>query len=73
MNFVSYLSIILARIAGVIGILSPPIRKWLHLSKTPSGAPLTNILGPFPIRDGLRGEQYVDMDLRSLKKTEQII
>ena len=59
--------------AGVIGILSPPIRKWVHLSKTPSGAPLTNILGPFPIRDGLRGEQYEDMDLRSLKKITELL
>lgn len=42
-----------------------PIRACVHLSRTPSGAPLTNNLGEDPSFVGFRGTQYVDMDLRS--------
>uniref|UniRef100_A0A6B0USU0 Putative secreted protein n=1 Tax=Ixodes ricinus TaxID=34613 RepID=A0A6B0USU0_IXORI len=52
---------------GMASFLSPT-RQWVHRSSTPSGAPFTNILGPFPrrvlaaARVGLQKEL---MDLRS--------
>ena len=42
----------------------------MQRSKTPSGAPLTNILGPDPIRLGFLGVQKVDIDLRSLENSK---
>merc|ERR1719220_626298 len=56
-------------ILGVMGTFSVPILTYVHLSRTPSGAPLTNILGPLPRRVGFLGEQYEDIDFRSLENS----
>lgn len=42
-----------------------PILACVHLSSTPSVAPLTNSFGPVPSLLGFNGMQYEDMDLRS--------
>ena len=56
-------------IVWVKGSFLSPTLTWVHLSKTISGAPLTNILGVPPNLSTFLGTQYVDMDFRSLENS----
>merc|ERR1719367_746812 len=60
------LAMMASLILGVMGTFSVPILTYVHLSRTPSGAPLTKSLGPFPRRVGFLGVQYEDIDFLSL-------
>lgn len=67
-NFRGNLLIIFNRLCQ--WFLSYPTRTCVQRSNTPSGAPLINILGPFPIRVDFNGVQKEDIDFLSLENSK---